>query len=134
MNSFTAFKDACCTYGLRHGTELVFCMQGNAVGRCLNLCNMCFKTGNGIADALSETVRYASKHYDSVQIVVDRRLWPRSILDGISCSKRSYTKPHRHFCVGKLKDGLVDELSEDDASSLHYTIHDSGDIIADVIA
>lgn len=131
-NSFTAFKKALCTYGLRHNGSLVFCAQAMQSSRSAMLCNICFKVGVDVVHALSRIANALSKHI-AVQVAVDRRLWPRSILDGILCSKLSCTKPHKRFCICKLKEGLVDELSEDDASSLRYTVCDSGDIIADII-
>ena len=131
-NSFVAFKEAYGIYGLKYNDELVLCMQSNIVGRCLSLCNICFKIGVDVMDALQKVIKHTLKSYDKVQIAIDRRLWPRSILDGVSYASITYTQPNKHFCIGKLKDSLVDELSENDAKSLHYTICDSGDIIVNI--
>lgn len=129
-NAFIFHKTSQFTYGLKYNNMLMLCIQGDIIDECLVLHDIWMKIGIDVQNAFECIIKTLQSTYKKIKIVIDRRLWPSSMLDGISIALLDATPPNVKYAVRNPNWCLVDELDEENAKTMHYTIYDSGSLVA----
>ena len=127
-NSYHTLKDVMflAQGHLKKDNDVVFCIQMDSNGK---FSNMWPKVGITVNNALPMIAKCALDMHRSISFDIDRRLWPKTVLNGLNISSMHTTKPQKKYCVRNPKGILVDSLSYENTNALHYALYDSGKFV-----
>ena len=76
-------------------------------------------------------VKCAMDMHRRISFDIDRRLWPKTVLNGLTISSMHTANPQKKYCVRNPKGILVDSLSYENKNALHYALYDSGKFVVE---